>query len=182
MSEEKTISAGNSLPPPLGSALSLLRAASRLDVWLRENVGDNADWPVKLQCSDVATADALACLLSELGAEVRSALERGVSAALAGSDTGRQTVVEVVRARGCRPCGAYECQVPMPLRGRRQDVDLCIADIVAALNAANVQTVASCCGHGEQDGSVMLEDGRELIVRWPNSAICVKTDNEEATP
>ena len=57
----------------------------------------------------------------------------------------------------------------MPLRGRRQDVDLCIADIVAAINAANVITVASCCGHGKQDGSVMLEDGRELVVRWPNN-------------
>jgi hypothetical protein len=150
-------------------AMSLLRAASRLDNWLRENVGDNADWPIRLQCSDVATADALACLLSELGAEVKAALERGVSAALAGSDAGRKTVLELVRARGCRPCGAYECQVPMPIRGRRVDVDLCIADIVAALNAANLETAASCCGHGEQDGSIALVDGRELIVRWPKS-------------
>jgi hypothetical protein len=61
--------------------------------------------------------------------------------------------------------GSYECQVPMAIRGRRQDIDFCIADVVAALNAANVTTVASCCGHGKQDGSVLLEDGREIVIK-----------------
>ena len=75
-----------------------------------------------------------------------------------------QTVVELVKARGCTPCGAYRCQVPMPLRGRMQSIDICIADIVAALNAANIITMASCCGHGHQDGSILLEDGRELTI------------------
>jgi hypothetical protein len=42
----------------------------------------------------------------------------------------------------------------MPIRGRVQSIDLCIADIVAALNAANIVTVA-------------LEDGRELSCRMP---------------
>lgn len=160
----------NARPQPerLGSSLSLLRAASRLDAWLRDNVGDTADWPVRLKCSDVATADALACLLTELGSEVRACLERGADAVI-NSQQQIQGVVELVRSRGCTPCGSYKCQVPMPLRGRRQDVDVCIADIVAALNAANIQTMASCCGHGEQDGSVALEDGRELIVRMPNT-------------
>ena len=79
----------------------------------------------------------------------------------------RQSIIELARSRGCRPCGTYECQVPMPLRGRRQDVDVCIADLVAALNAANIVTVAICCGHGKQDGSIVLEDGRELVVRTP---------------
>jgi len=80
MSEKQTVEAGNSLPPPLGSALRLLRAASRLDVWLRDHVGDR---PVRLQCSDVATADALACLLAELRSQVRACLERGVDCAYA---------------------------------------------------------------------------------------------------
>lgn len=57
-----------------------MRAASRLNVWLRENVGDTADWPVRLQCSDIATADALACLLSELGSEVQAILKHGADA------------------------------------------------------------------------------------------------------
>jgi hypothetical protein len=55
----------------------------------------------------------------------------------------------------------------MPIKGRRRDIDLCIADIVAALNAANIITVASCCGHGKMDGIISLEDGRELIVKFP---------------
>ena len=41
---------------------------------------------------------------------------------------------------------------------------MCIADLVAALNAGGVVTVASCCGHGRGDGIISLEDGRELTV------------------
>jgi tRNA(Phe) wybutosine-synthesizing methylase Tyw3 len=53
----------------------------------------------------------------------------------------------------------------MPIRGRRADVDYCIADLVAALNAANIVTVASCCGHGGIcPARVSLEDGRELYI------------------
>lgn len=69
------------------------------------------------------------------------------------------------RPRVCCEMGSYECQVPMPIKGRRQDIDLCIADIVAALNAANIITVASCCGHGTMSGNIMLEDGRTLLIK-----------------
>lgn len=65
----------------------------------------------------------------------------------------------------CCDMGTYECQVPMPIKGRRQDIDLCIADIVAALNAANITTEASCCGHGKIPGSIILTDGRELKIQ-----------------
>ena len=64
----------------------------------------------------------------------------------------------------CCEMGTYEHQVPMPIKGRRQDVDICIADIVAALNAANIRTEASCCGHGKMTGNIILEDGRELMI------------------
>ena len=65
----------------------------------------------------------------------------------------------------CTPMGEYKCQVPMPLKGRRQGIDICIADIVAALNAGNLTTVASCCGHGDDSiSSIVLEDGRELKI------------------
>ena len=65
----------------------------------------------------------------------------------------------------CCTMGTYDCQIPMPINGRRQDIDFCIADIVAALNAANISTVASCCGHKKMDGSIILSDGREIIVK-----------------
>jgi hypothetical protein len=42
--------------------------------------------------------------------------------------------------------------------------DPCIASLVAALNYGGVETVASCCGHGERNGSIALADGRELLV------------------
>lgn len=64
----------------------------------------------------------------------------------------------------CCPVGCYHCTIPMPIRGRMQGIDFCIANIVAALNAANIETLASCCGHGVMPGSVILEDGREVII------------------
>lgn len=70
-----------------------------------------------------------------------------------------------VRPKACCPVGSYGCQVPMPLNGRLQSIDYCIADVVAALNAANIQTAASCCGHGAAAGSILLADGRELQVK-----------------
>ena len=61
--------------------------------------------------------------------------------------------------------GEYECQIPMPICGRVRGIDFCIADIVSALNAANITTIASCCGHGnEQLAVISLQDGRELRV------------------
>jgi hypothetical protein len=75
------------------------------------------------------------------------------------------TVRETIQQRGCCECGTYKCQVPMAIRGRRQDIDICVADIVAALNAAGIITVASCCGHGKMDGLVLLDDGRRIDIR-----------------
>jgi len=64
----------------------------------------------------------------------------------------------------CCAVGIYECQIPMPIKGRIRGIDFCIADLVAALNAANIVTDASCCGHGSMLGTVILEDGRWLLV------------------
>lgn len=62
----------------------------------------------------------------------------------------------------CCNVGEYKCQTPMAINGRIQHIDFCIADIVAALNAANIITVASCCGHQKIAGVISLQDGREL--------------------
>lgn len=68
------------------------------------------------------------------------------------------------RPTKCCGMGTYECQVPMPICGRTRGIDYCIADIVAALNAANILTVASCCGHGQMTGDIRLEDGRIIKI------------------
>lgn len=77
--------------------------------------------------------------------------------------------VETVQKKcGCGPCGSeenYKAQVCMPINGKVQCIDKCIHQIVAALNAAGVETVASCCGHGEKDGRIDLKDGRILIIK-----------------
>jgi len=71
-----------------------------------------------------------------------------------------------LKPRECTPMGEYKCQVPMPINGRVQGIDICISDIVAALNAANIATDASCCGHGKMMGSILLTDGRVLRIRF----------------
>ena len=52
----------------------------------------------------------------------------------------------------------------MPLNGRVQCIDFCIHQIVAALNAGGIRTVASCCGHEKMSGRIDLEDGRTLLI------------------
>lgn len=64
----------------------------------------------------------------------------------------------------CSDFGTYDCQIPMPCSGRVRYIDYCVADLVAALNAANIHTVASCCGHGKCLGSICLSDGRHLVI------------------
>ena len=64
----------------------------------------------------------------------------------------------------CCSMGDHEHTIPMPINGRSVDIDFCIADLIAALNAANIRTVASCCGHGKQPVSIALEDGREITL------------------
>jgi len=59
----------------------------------------------------------------------------------------------------------YANQATLPLNGKVVCIDWCIHHIVAALNAGGVRTVACCCGHGQQDGRIDLEDGRVLIIK-----------------
>jgi hypothetical protein len=68
------------------------------------------------------------------------------------------------KPKKCCLIGSYEHTVPMPIKGRRVDVDFCTSDIIAALNAANITTAASCCGHGKMAGNIMLDDNRILWV------------------
>lgn len=42
--------------------------------------------------------------------------------------------------------------------------DPCLAPLISALNTAGLTTTASCCGHGEYAGWVMLRDGRVVRI------------------
>lgn len=64
------------------------------------------------------------------------------------------------KPKKCCKVGEFKCQVPMPIKGKVQYVDFCIADIIAAFNAAGIITIASCCGHKKMNGDIRLEDGR----------------------
>lgn len=67
-------------------------------------------------------------------------------------------------------CDYTEPRVIVPIRGRCRSIDRCIHHIIAALNAAGVDTLSCCCGHGNRPGSIVLEDGRELIVMHSEAA------------
>ncbi len=70
--------------------------------------------------------------------------------------------------KNCGECGSveiYDKQIRMPIGGRVRCIDPCIHDIVAALNAGSVPTIGCCCGHGKTNGSILLDDGRELIIK-----------------
>ena len=70
------------------------------------------------------------------------------------------------KPKKCCDFGEFYCQIPMPINGKSQFIDFCIADIISALNAANIKTIASCCGHNKINGSIILEDGREIIIKY----------------
>jgi hypothetical protein len=48
--------------------------------------------------------------------------------------------------------------------GCLREIDAEIAPIVSALNLGGVATTASCSGHGNRPGNIILSDGRELII------------------
>lgn len=76
-----------------------------------------------------------------------------------------------MKCNKCDECGGketYENQVVMPINGKVICIDWCIHQIVAALNAGGVETIACCCGHGAQDGRIDLADGRVLFIREEN--------------
>ena len=43
-------------------------------------------------------------------------------------------------------------------------IDACIADIVEALDDAGIVMTHSCCGHNKNNGDILLEDGRKLVI------------------
>ena len=59
----------------------------------------------------------------------------------------------------------YSNQVMIPINGKVQCIDWCIHHIVSALNAGGVETLACCCGHGNQDGRIDLADWRVLVIQ-----------------
>lgn len=64
----------------------------------------------------------------------------------------------------CCGFGEFKCDVEIKSGHRKYSVDKCVAGIVEALNAGGIKTVASCCGHGVIDASIVLDDGRELKI------------------
>ena len=45
------------------------------------------------------------------------------------------------------------------------ETDRCIAPLVGALQEGGIDMRASCCGHGKVDGSILLQDGRTLMIK-----------------
>lgn len=74
-------------------------------------------------------------------------------------------MIKHIKPKKCCDFGMLTCDVPTVAKGKVVHVDLCVLDIVSAFNAASIHTIASCCGHNQIDGSVLLEDGREIVIK-----------------
>jgi hypothetical protein len=42
--------------------------------------------------------------------------------------------------------------------------DPCLVPLIKALNDGGILTIASCCGHGKNPGTIALTDGRWLVI------------------
>jgi len=91
------------------------------------------------------------------------------------ANCGGRLVFEESRAHGrcawCRPWlqngsqphqeeGVYIYEIG----GKPREIDAEIFPLVKALNDGGIGTIASCSGHGNKPGSVILADGREIIL------------------
>jgi hypothetical protein len=52
-------------------------------------------------------------------------------------------------------------------REKEVGIDSCIAPIVEALQKGGIDMRGSCCGHGELQGHIDLQDGRGLLILNP---------------
>lgn len=89
----------------------------------------------------------------------------------------------------CEHGDTVSLMVPIPAglafdgvaRWGAKPIDRCIVGIVAALNDVGVLTASSCCGHGRMPGSIVLQDGRTLMVLGPE-AMCVRCGERPGIP
>lgn len=73
--------------------------------------------------------------------------------------------LENTKMKNCCKIGSYECQRIVEYNGVRCGIDACILDVVCALNSAGIETVASCCGHGDESlARIDLRDGRTIRI------------------
>ena len=50
-------------------------------------------------------------------------------------------------------------------RWKVAQIDRCLAPLVSALQRGGIDMLGCCCGHGAGPGSIVLTDGRELVIR-----------------
>lgn len=58
-------------------------------------------------------------------------------------------------------------------------IDACIVDIVEALQAGGIDMRASCCGHNEGPGEILLQDGRRLLVMMDGHILSERSVHEK---
>ena len=68
------------------------------------------------------------------------------------------------KPKECCDCGSYEHCIPMSVNNKVVHIDLCVAQLVASLEAGGMRPVASCCGHGTTPPSVLLDDDTWIVV------------------
>lgn len=68
----------------------------------------------------------------------------------------------------CCSCGSYSHCILITVGNKVAFCDYCVAPFVVALNAGGIRTLASCCGHGKIDMSIIVEkdyNEYEIIIK-----------------
>lgn len=82
----------------------------------------------------------------------------------------------------CQHGDTVRCRVTVPAelsytgkqRVAYKDIDNCIAPFVKALNRIGMLTANCCCGHGQHRPSILLADGRVIVIcEAPNDELAL---------
>lgn len=79
-------------------------------------------------------------------------------------------VDRICRGQDCREADLVRVKIPADLSSSDKEhwkyaqIDWCIAPIVDALQNAGIDMRGSCCGHGEREGHIHLQDGRSFLI------------------
>ena len=52
----------------------------------------------------------------------------------------------------------------LKIKGKVRNIDECLFNLVKLLNENYKSTIACCCGHGKQSGSIVFEDESEIRI------------------
>ena len=74
----------------------------------------------------------------------------------------------------CANCDKSEVEIEIynndHTKSKKIIVDHCIAPLIQMMNKAGAKTLHSCCGHGKEEGNIILWDGHKISLGIKNES------------